>query len=731
MFLALASSSQKIVFYQVTAQSTVNANINHNFIEIYTITSFPSTRGVTVGKCHPDEVPRIILGNYYDGAVRILSPSGSNYILEAELFLSPSSSDTFEPFLVYDFDEDGLPEIFGNLQGKGAFIGWNGTGYSRKWQTEGNLIYLDGVPQVRDIDRDGDPELIANTRTSTYIYSWDSGFVNFQQDIVLAGGAWFEVGLGDIDRDGEDEIITSSTPVLHVYGYNEGSYEEEYQLLYSDKDYSAFTIVDIDNDQELEIIGGLGNVGAPNYPITQFEWNGVGLDLYNITYCALGHFDTHTGDVDGDGLPEVLIEGNGAQFMVVDLASNGTVVAKDYSLYCDVFYQLYDFDGDSIQEVVTMDRIYRDDISLPPALIKVSPSSITIEQNSNINYNISWTPIDHQSITYSLYWEGTKFLGPVSCLSGKPIKYNLFSRTDTIGTFNLTLVVSDVDLNEANHTVFITVVSSEPPIISDVGSSPINPNPGDKITISANITDLTGISSATLHYKIDSGAVIDMPLQWQFDDLYRGEIGPFSLGQVISYSISATDNTTDQNMAIDDNSGLFYSFKIIDTISPTITNVYHSPSDPIEGDIINVYADIEDETGVGTVELYIQTNDQVGWTTMFMSGQGGTKYGVSIGSFPEDTEIRYFIKAYDTSDSNNEAIDDNDGNYYKIYIPLIPESSTEKTSTSAEETSGEETSTEPSELDHISIGAPINLSGLELILLITGTVLYRKRKNKY
>lgn len=729
MFLALASSTQELV-YPVAAQSTDNANISHNFVELYSITSFSSTRSVAVGKCHPDEVPRIILGNYDDGTIRILSPSGSNYILEAELFLSPGSSDTFEPFLVYDFDEDGLPEILGNLQGNGAFIGWNGIGYSRKWETEGNLINFDGAPQVCDIDRDGNPELISNTRTSTYIYSWNSGFTNFQQDVVLAGGAWFEVGIGDIDKDGEDEIITSCTPVLHVYGYNEGSYEEEYQRPYSNKDYSAFSVVDIDNDQDLEIIGGLANVGAPNHPITLFEWNGVGLDLYNITYSPLGHFDTHAGDIDGDGLPEVLIEGNGGQFIVVDLASNGTVIAKDYYLNCNVFYRLYDFNDDSIQEVVTTELVYRDDISLPPALINVSSSSITIEQNSNINYNVSWTPIDRQSLTYSLYWEGTKFIGPVGCFSGKLIKYNLFSRTDTIGTFNLTLIVNDTDLNKANHSVFITVVSPEPPIISNVESSPVNPNPGENITISANITDLSGIFSATLHYNIDSGAVIDVPLQWKNGDIYQVEIGSFIFGQVIRYSISAIDNTPDQNVAIDDNSGSDYSFEIVDTISPTITNVYHSPSDPIVGDSISVYADIEDASAITTAELYFQVNSDEGWTSMSMAVHGGTTHHVNIGSFSEDTEIRYYIKANDGSD--NEAINDNEGNYYSIYIPRIPESSTEQTSTSVEpeETSEEKISSESSEAGQISISAPINLTGLELVLLIIGTVFYRKNKLK-
>ncbi|UCG01873.1 MAG: hypothetical protein JSW11_19995 [Candidatus Heimdallarchaeota archaeon] len=167
---------------------------------------------------------------------------------------------------------------------------------------------------------------------------------------------------------------------------------------------------------------------------------------------------------------------------------------------------------------------------------------------------------------------------------------------------------------------------------------------------------------------------------------------------------------------------------IIDTINPTITNVYHSPSDPIEGDTINAYADIEDEAGIAIAEIYFQVNDEMGWTSIPMAVYGGTTYHVSIGSFSEDTEIRYYIKASDASDSNNEAINDNEGNYYVIYILFLPESSTQPTTSMVEETSEEESSTELSEPGQISIRAPINLTGLEIVLLIASAVLYRKHK---
>ncbi|MFX1285904.1 MAG: FG-GAP repeat domain-containing protein [Promethearchaeota archaeon] len=729
LFLAFVSFSQALKFSPVVAQSTDNANISHNFIELYTITSFPSSSGIAVGNCHPDGVSRIILGNYYNGTVRILLPSGASYIIEAELFLSPNSSDTFVPYLVYDFDEDGLPEILGNLQGHGVFIGWNGTGYSRKWETKGNIIYFyDGAPQVYDIDRDGDPELITNTRTSTFIYSWNSGFTNFQQDAVLSGGAWFDVGIGDIDRDGENEIITSSTPVLHVYGYNGGLYEEEYQRPYSNKDYAAFSVVDIDNDLELEIIGGLANVGGvPNYPITQFEWNGTGLDLYNITYSPSAHFDTHAGDVDGDGLPEVLLEGNGAQFTIVELASNGTIIAKDYSLSCNLFFRLFDFDEDYILEVVTAtDRVYQDDIILPPALIDTPPSSITVEQNS-LGHKVSWTPIDRQNLIYYLYWNSYP-IAVEECFSGVPIVCSLDYRLESPSIHNLTVVVVDDDTNKVFHSVFITVVSPDVPAISNVEMSPVNPTAGENVTISVNITDRSGIFSADLYYQIDNTGWVVEALIWQFDDVYQAEIGPFMFGQEIMYYITAMDDTDDHNMVTDDNFGAYYSFKVEDTTEPMITNVYHFPSDPIEGDTLIIYADIEDESGIANVDAYIQINGG-GWTSTAMEYQSGTTWRVNIGSFAADTKIEYYIQAYDASESKNEATNDNEGKYYSIYI--TPESTTEQTTTTTSETTSEKTtSSESSEESVISLNTPITLTGFEIVLLSLGVIFYRKYKYK-
>jgi len=43
---------------------------------------------------------------------------------------------------------------------------------------------------------------------------------------------------------------------------------------------------------------------------------------------------------------------------------------------------------------------------------------------------------------------------------------------------------------------------------------------------------------------------------------YQATIGPFTAGSVLEYYITALDNSTSHNEAIEDNSGLYYSFTI-------------------------------------------------------------------------------------------------------------------------------------------------------------------------
>ena len=746
-----SSNTLKNPNFKIT-QATEFATIDHNFTDKFSFTfgtnNNDSVRAITIGYPHPDGVLRLLVGSdqMTNGSLHVLKQSGDpfSYVKEGEYIYSTNEWSYLEPMVCYDFDNDGVEEVLTYCSScqpyEFLFLGWNGTGYSPKWETIASQmsIYYQAKARIYDIDRDGKPELIVNSRTSTEIYSWDEGFTNFSHDTTLIGGTTMDVGIGDIDKDGEAEIITSMTgsdSSVRIWGYNGSNYIQEYINYYSGHDmgFSSFLVVDIDNDNDLEIIAGSPNYSLPSYPLVLFEWDGSDLVANNLTQDTASHYDTKCGDIDGDGLAEVIIDRNGGETLVVELASNGSIVVQsfiDLSMY--MWMELYDLDDDYIAEIIagpsgfsTRTLVYQDDVHGPPALINVPPSSIKVEQNS-LGHNVSWTPIDRQNLTYQIWWENSA-IEVKDGGSGEPIVCSLDYRIESPGTYNLTIVVIDDDLNETNHSVFIQVVPSDVPTISNVKTSPVNPTAGENVIISANITDRSGISSAELYYQVDSTGWQMKTMTWQFDDIYQAEIGPFIFDQEIKYYITAMDTTTDNNMATEDNFGAYYSFKLVDTTAPTITNVHHSPPEPIEGDTILIFADISDDSGPSTAEVYFQTNGG-GWTSIAMEYKSGIAYEAIIGSFFTETKIEYYIKAYDASVSKNKAIDDNNGEYYSIYVSSKPESSTFQTTTEAEE----ETSTELStgEQGEISIGAPITITGFELILLAIGAVFYRKNRHK-
>ncbi|MFX0125910.1 MAG: hypothetical protein ACFFAE_19975 [Candidatus Hodarchaeota archaeon] len=732
------------------AELTTNARITHNFQDVVTVTSGPnnnySMRNVAAGYPHPDGKPRIAFGSPQIPLQRITifkEDSPFNFIKEFDYFYSDADGAFALPVLMYDFTEDGLDEIlvllYSHSTGHVAkFLSWNGSDYVFIEEDASSMIDLDSTAHIHDIDRDGRPELITQQWANTYIYSWDTGLTNFRRDAILTGGASYNIGLGDIDNDNEDEIITSAYGQgreLYVYGYNNGNYEQEYMDYFYDKGFSNMMVVDIDNDGQNELIGTSSLWYTLNtYAMGLFEWTGSGLTYQNISDDSFGYYDAKVGDIDGDGLVEVITWGGSTyDLLIIEQASNGSIVIQRYdNISFDIWLKLFDFDGDTIPELVVSPGgysnqkiVYQNDVHGPPAFIDTPPSSITVEQNS-IGHTVSWTPIDRQNLTYYLYWESSMIDTSIDWFSGVPIVCSLNYRIESPGTYNLTVVVVDDDLNKVTRSVFISVVSPDVPTISNVKISPVNPIAGENVTISANITDRSGIFSAVLYYQVDNTGWYTKALIWQFDDIYQAEIGPFMIDQEVEYYITATDDTTDQNMATDNNLGAYYSFKLVDTTGPTITNVHHSPSDPIEGNSINIYADVEDKSGIANVEVYIQTYG--GWTSMSMEIQSGNTYRVNIGSFAADTKVQYYIKAYDASDSKNEAIDDNNGEYYLIYISSLPKLSTEQTTTFTET---EEISTEStSEQSVISIGSPFKITGLELTLIALAVVFYQKHKTK-
>ena len=108
-----------------------------------------------------------------------------------------------------------------------------------------------------------------------------------------------------------------------------------------------------------------------------------------------------------------------------------------------------------------------------------------------------------------------------------------------------------------------------PPLISNISRTPTNITSEDTITISATVTDDTGIYLVYLYWNDGSRHLKEMTFQG--NNLYSAEIGPFSELVTVTYWINATDN------ALQSTESNSYSFKVSDVTGPLITIMKPTP----------------------------------------------------------------------------------------------------------------------------------------------------------
>jgi len=108
------------------------------------------------------------------------------------------------------------------------------------------------------------------------------------------------------------------------------------------------------------------------------------------------------------------------------------------------------------------------------------------------------------------------------------------------------------------------------PIIGTPYQEPLEPNEGENVTISVNVTDKdSGVKNVTLSYSINEGANwTDVPMINLTGNTYEGEILGQLNGTKVWYKITAYDNA--ENFAVDDNAGEYYIYIVIPEFPATI-----------------------------------------------------------------------------------------------------------------------------------------------------------------
>jgi len=182
-----------------------------------------------------------------------------------------------------------------------------------------------------------------------YVLDGETGMVHFQ----MAQPVEFSVApaLGDIDGDGLPEIVTAD-PTGHIMAFeHDGTLKWTSASTWPGATIGAIALADMDNDNDVEIIAGnqvydhLGNLlwtaaqpAGSNSASAAADLDGDG-DLELVLGHAAYHHDgtqawvapigagyPQIADLDGDGLPEVLVtNANGLALLEHD----GTVVYQD------------------------------------------------------------------------------------------------------------------------------------------------------------------------------------------------------------------------------------------------------------------------------------------------------------------------------------------------------------------------------------------------------------------
>ncbi|MHA2265353.1 MAG: hypothetical protein ACXAEN_23435, partial [Candidatus Thorarchaeota archaeon] len=145
------------------------------------------------------------------------------------------------------------------------------------------------------------------------------------------------------------------------------------------------------------------------------------------------------------------------------------------------------------------------------------------------------------------------------------------------------------------------VVDQTPPSISNI-IGPTSPNYLTSPTITVQATDsFSGVSEVLIHYNSGAGWM-SVPMTDQTTN-WEGVIPPHAYNTDVDYYIEAIDN--EGNSELDDNSGSFYSYTVIDNVDPELAFTdpiwYGSGTDLL---LVNLTA-VDPGSGIAHLELFI------------------------------------------------------------------------------------------------------------------------------
>jgi hypothetical protein len=282
----------------------------------------------TVGKVDDSSYESIIISSWE--SISVYQSSGAFY---QEAWTSPQLDSFVYGLGTGDISGDGLIEEI--LTGTNyRFYAHINDGSNFIVASESNNIGAMESICVADLDEDGISEIFFGTNNgSVMVASFAGSLVSFEDMISLSDRTITNLDVGDVDDDGTQEIIA-------VEGHTSTSWNENFVFRSAGNDAIVYIIEHDSSGYNIE-------------------------DQINVD--VGGAFCMEVGDVDDDGIPEILLGGTGydeinddpfvGQIEVIDHDSSGYDVVWE-SYYFDNWVMgvaIGDSDGDGNTEIITED----------------------------------------------------------------------------------------------------------------------------------------------------------------------------------------------------------------------------------------------------------------------------------------------------------------------------------------------------------------------------------------
>jgi len=487
--------------------------------------------------------------------------------------------------------------------------------------------------------------------------------------------SWLAVDVLSTESTARSEfpsIVTDSTGVVHVVWHDSTSYGGAGSGL--DIFYKKY--IEVDN-----VAPDISSVG--HSPVSPTELDSINISATITDDSGIDSAAVHYR-IDGSSLlSSPLAEGNNDLYSVLLGPFSPGNLLTYYVNATDASDKLNEGSEDNGGVYYTI-LIGDSDVTAPIISgISCDPSIPTELDTVTISASVTDSSgISHVTIYYTV--DGSTWVEDTMIDSGGVLytaDIGSFSRSETIDFYIVAVDDSinhntEIDDNSGMYYSF-TIDDSDltGPEISSITHDPSPPTELDTVTISASVTDSSGVSSVYLKYSVDGGSWQTVSMLFTIGSTYTVEIGMFTPATVINYYIQATDSSTNANIEIDDNGGLNYSLTVTcsDVTGPEITSIAHSPTFPVSTDEIIISAYVSDSSGIQSVVLYYRVNSEAPQSVEMVCLFGST-YEVNIGAFDGETTIVYYITATDNSINHNTVLDDNDGLYYAINVaPVIVE----------------------------------------------------------